>query len=76
MNHFIHSQMIMSYFCVVFFFLATPGKRKAYVLCLQNVLPYICETILKMLTNIKTFDLKINAIIFLMISEFSFSQHF
>ena len=75
MNHFIHSQMVSS-FCVVFFFLATPSKHKAYVLCLKNVLPYICEMILKMFTNIITFDLKINAMIFLIISESLFSQHF
>ena len=75
MNHFIHTLM-MSSFCLVFFFLATPSKHKAYVLCLKNVLPYIREMILKIFTNIKTFDLKINAIIFLLISEYVFSQHF
>ena len=75
MNHFIYSQT-MSSFCVVFFFMATPSKHKAYVLCLQNILPYICEMILKMFTNIKTFDLKINATIFFITSEFLFSQHF
>ena len=75
MNHFIHSQM-MSLFCVVFFFLATPSKHKAYVLYLQNVLPYIREMVLKMFTDIKTFDMKINAIIFLIISELLFSRHF
>ena len=59
---------LMSYFCIVFPFLATPSKHKAYVPCLQNTLPYICEMILKMFTNITTFDLEINAIIFIIIS--------
>ena len=75
MNHFVHSYM-MSLFCVVFFFLATPSKHKAYVLCLKNVYLILCEMILKMFTNIETFDLQISAIIFLIISEFLFSQHF
>ena len=66
----------MSSLCVVFLFLATPNKHKVYVLCLQNVSPYICEMILKMFTNIKTFNPKIIAIIFLIIFEFLFSQHF
>ena len=75
MNHFIHSQ-IDEFFLCYFLFLATTSKHKAYVPCLHNVLPYICEMILKIFTTIKTFDLKINAIIFLIISESLFSQHF
>ena len=39
-------------------------------------LTYICEMILKMFTNIEMFDLKNNTIIFLIISEFLFSQYF
>ena len=46
------------------------------MLCLQNVLPYNCEKILKKFTNIKTSDLKIIAIEFLIVFEFLFSQHF
>ena len=72
----LYSQSDDAFFSCCFLFLATPSKHKAYMLCLQNVLPYICEMILKKLTNIKTSDLRIIAIIFLVVFEFSFSQYF
>ena len=44
--------------------MATPSKHKAHVLCLENVLPYICDM------------LKIIAITFLIVFEILFSRHF
>ena len=41
-----------------------PSKHKTFVLCLQNILPNICEILLNMLINIDTFGLKIISIIF------------
>ena len=61
---------------MLFLFSATPSKHKAHVLCLENVLPYICEMLLKMFNDIKTFVLKIIAITFLIAFELLFSQHF
>ena len=43
---------------------------------LQTILPNICEMLLTMFINIKTFGLKIITITFLIIFELSFSKHF
>ena len=75
LNHFIHNQM-MSSFCVIFFFFGHSQQTQSICAMSKNVLPYISEMILKMFTNIKTFDLKINTTIFLITSEYLFSQHF
>ena len=61
-------------FCVVFFISATPSKHKIFVLCLHNVLPNICEMLLKIFSNMKTFGLKIITVTFLIIFELLFSQ--
>ena len=66
---------MMSSFCVVFLFSASLSKHKTFVLCLQNVLPDICKTLLTIFTNIKTLGLKAITIIFLMAFELLFSQH-
>ena len=53
-----------------------PSKHKTFVLCLQNILPDICEMLLNMFINIKTFGLKIITITFLIIFVLSFSKHY
>ena len=65
--YYIYKNALLHYFQVNKMDACQPSKLKTLVLCLQNILPHICEMLLKMFINIKTFGLKIIIITFLII---------